>query len=105
MIKPRPSVLRLISQQLNFDKNSHHEIECRQNRVTERAIGPLHVGPLPAQNEQSAQRKNVKNQHRKNQKIEQLAVRSRKTQKRSPDALHDQTPRRRVVLDSPSPPI
>src|ERR1700722_11223746 len=67
--QPRPSVLWLVTQKLNFDEDCHHQVKCRQKRIPERPIGSLHVRTFPAQNEKPAQREDVKNQHGENQKI------------------------------------
>ena len=71
-------------------KNGHHDIERGKNRIAEGAIGPLHVRAFPAQDEKSAEREDIENQHGENQEIEQLAVRAGEAKDRRPDALDDQ---------------
>src|ERR1700728_5003844 len=68
-----PSVLRFIPQQLDFEKSCHHDVKCGKNGIAEGAVGAGHVRALEAEDEQAAQREDVEQKLRKDQKIEQLA--------------------------------
>ena len=51
-----------------------HDIERRDRRIAEGAVGAFGVGPLPAQNKQAEDRQHVENQHGEDHVIEQVAV-------------------------------
>jgi len=90
MIRPGQVYCGFISQQLDFEKPGHHDVERGQDWIADCAVRSRHLRALPAQDKQAGKRQNIEKQLSENQEIEQLTVCSGKTERRRPDALCNQ---------------
>src|SRR5436305_13795808 len=57
--QPRPGVVRLVNQQQDFNQAGSENVDGRQDRISERLVGSLHLRPGAAQGENSGNRQDV----------------------------------------------
>src|SRR5277367_3822413 len=113
--QPRPGSRSPIAQQDDKNYASPNNIKRRHHRITKRLVRPLRRWPRASQTENPNNRQNVKNQHGGDDVVEQVAVKvaifaaerivsARQNQKRSPQALHQQSdPRHSSPIQNSSP--
>src|SRR5271155_417894 len=113
--QPRPGSRSPIAQQDDKNYASPNNIKRRHHRITERFVGTFRRWPRASQTENPNNRQNVKNQHGGDDVVQQVAVKvaifaaerivsARQNQKRSPQALHQQSdPRHSSPIQNSSP--
>ena len=73
------------------------DIERGQHRIAQRLVRPRRIRPLEAQHKQPHDGENVKDQHREDDVVQQLAVGAGDAQHDGPRGLHQQARRGRLV--------
>src|SRR5271155_5432386 len=100
--QPRQSSRSPIPQQHHQNHAGPNNIKPRHHRITKRPVRTLRQRPQPPQTENPNNRQNIKNQHSRNNVIQQIAIKvpifsadrivsPRQNQKRGPQALHQQS--------------
>src|ERR1043166_3064302 len=109
----RPCRGRLVGEEHEENHGSADDVERGDDWVTKRFIWPFRIGPFPAQQKQTGDRQNVKNERSRDYIVEEVAIkipvtghiaagigfdRPRKNKCPGPNSLDDQSPGRNMVL-------